>query len=274
MALKGLIIDEPWIGMILRGEKSWEMRSRGTSIRGQIALIEKGTGTIVGLAMLTDSPPPLNPAQMALHSPKHRIPPEKIAEPGFKWFTPWILAGVRPLTRPVRYKHPSGAVTWVNLSAQEEAAVVRSNDRQGHFSDVTTGAPAPPTRSATCEERLLADRVVSQISHDADLSIPADASRTIRRRGNKLYIDVEWDGGLPPARHRKSSALRDLIGVFGVAASAFCCLALTIHLPLAILVSGVTILGALKWVPAMFISMLVAVIGGHGDDLNEIFGSR
>ena len=31
------------------------------------------------------------------------------------WRTPWVLANARPLQKPVRYKHPSGAVIWVNL---------------------------------------------------------------------------------------------------------------------------------------------------------------
>jgi hypothetical protein len=45
-----------------------------------------------------------------------------------------------------------------------------------------------------------------------------------------------------------------------------------IHLPLAVLSQSFTILGALKWVPPMLGVMVVAVIGGHGDDLEEIFG--
>jgi hypothetical protein len=33
-----------------------------------------------------------------------------------KWNTAWILADVRRLAKPIRYDHPSGAVTWVNLA--------------------------------------------------------------------------------------------------------------------------------------------------------------
>ena len=33
------------------------------------------------------------------------------------WRTPWIFANARRLSRPVRYKHPSGAIIWVKLSA-------------------------------------------------------------------------------------------------------------------------------------------------------------
>lgn len=49
---KGLVIAEPWIDFILRAEKSWEMRSAGTSFRGWFGLIRKGSGTVVGIAEL------------------------------------------------------------------------------------------------------------------------------------------------------------------------------------------------------------------------------
>src|SRR5674476_1110094 len=43
-----LIVAEPWISKILSGEKTWEMRSRATTVRGRIGLIRKGSGLIVG----------------------------------------------------------------------------------------------------------------------------------------------------------------------------------------------------------------------------------
>ena len=53
--MKGLIIDEPWIGFILSGRKTWEMRSRNTQIRGRIGLIRKGSKMVVGVADLVDT---------------------------------------------------------------------------------------------------------------------------------------------------------------------------------------------------------------------------
>jgi hypothetical protein len=44
--MRGLIIDEPWIGYIISGTKTWEMRSRNTAIRGSIGLIRKGAKTV------------------------------------------------------------------------------------------------------------------------------------------------------------------------------------------------------------------------------------
>jgi hypothetical protein len=49
--VKGLVIDEPWVSLITAGKKTWEMRSRNTLVRGRIALIRKGSKTIVGVAV-------------------------------------------------------------------------------------------------------------------------------------------------------------------------------------------------------------------------------
>jgi hypothetical protein len=122
VASKGLIIDQPWIGKILKGEKIWEMRSRSTNVRGEIALIAKGTGTIVGFARLVDSLSSLSADEMQVHFSKHRIPAKRVSEPGFRWFTPWVLADVRCMERPIPYQHPSGAVTWVNLDPTSKVA--------------------------------------------------------------------------------------------------------------------------------------------------------
>ena len=52
--MKALVIDEPWITAILKGEKTWEMRKRNCKIRGEIALIRKGSGLVVGTAHVVE----------------------------------------------------------------------------------------------------------------------------------------------------------------------------------------------------------------------------
>lgn len=42
--MKALIIDEPWVSLILGGSKTCEMRTTHTQVRGRIALIRKGLG--------------------------------------------------------------------------------------------------------------------------------------------------------------------------------------------------------------------------------------
>lgn len=146
MALKGLIIRQPWIEMILAGTKVWEMRSERTMFRGPIALIEKGTGFVVGTAILSDSLPPISPKDMGACRTKHRIPAEISDEVGFKWFTPWVLKDVRRLARPVPYVHRSGAVILVALDADVEVAI--KSQTQIDLCPARLIAKEPPTAAA------------------------------------------------------------------------------------------------------------------------------
>ena len=119
----GLIIAQPWIGMILRGEKSWEMRSQKVKRRGAFALIEKGTGTVVGLASLTDVQGPLNFEQLAEHQDLHRVPANIYQAAGYKWNYAWVLQDVQALPNPVPYQHKNGAVTWVLLNEEAQEGI-------------------------------------------------------------------------------------------------------------------------------------------------------
>ena len=130
--MKALIIDEPWIGLILSGKKTWEMRKTACHHRGQIALIRKGSGQVVGAAEIAGSLPPFADLDgyRAAES-KHCIPPSRQTrafEDG--WRTPWVIENARPLAQPVAYAHPSGAVIWVNLAPDVAAAIAAQLD--GH----------------------------------------------------------------------------------------------------------------------------------------------
>lgn len=144
---KGLIVADPWIGYLLDGSKTWEMRSSSTSVRGPLGLIRKGTGAVWGVATLDSVGAALTPAEMIGSFEKHRIPPEMIQSGAVaKWNIPWVVSNVRPLARPVSYNHPSGAVTWVNLADNVCAAIVAQID----------GAPSlrpfAPERSVSSSE--------------------------------------------------------------------------------------------------------------------------
>jgi len=75
---KGLIIKSPYIDRILAGTKTWEMRSKHTKQRGQVALIKQGTGQIVGLARLIDSKGPLSHQEKLETIDKHQISKERL----------------------------------------------------------------------------------------------------------------------------------------------------------------------------------------------------
>lgn len=122
--MKALIIDRPWIDRILAGHKTWEMRSKTVRLRGPIGLIRKGSGQVVGTAVLTDCLAPLTPEGFAASERHHTIAPhEQGPAIAGNWTIPWVLADARPLAMPVRYVHRQGAVVWVNLDPEVADAV-------------------------------------------------------------------------------------------------------------------------------------------------------
>lgn len=112
--MKGLIIESPYIDMILDGIKTWEMRSTKTKIRGEIFLIRKGSGTIVGRAKLVDSLDYIMYDDLSLWYDRHRVQVSSYNRDTFKWNYPWVLSDVFKI-EPIPYIHPRGAVIWVNF---------------------------------------------------------------------------------------------------------------------------------------------------------------
>lgn len=110
--MKGLIIKSPWIDKILRGDKTWEIRGSNTSHRGKIGLIQSGTGLVIGTAELIATHR-LAKLDMYLHYEKHQIP--NYDEITYKHIWAWELTKPTRYMQPVEYKHPQGAVIWVNL---------------------------------------------------------------------------------------------------------------------------------------------------------------
>src|SRR5258708_38826392 len=119
--MKGLIVDTPHIDNILSGQKTWEMRSRRAHVRGTIALIRKGTGTVVGTAEIVDSVGPLSKSEMVANQSKHMISLNALNDPRVeKWNHAWVIRNARKLPRPVRYQHQPGTVTWGKLDSKVE----------------------------------------------------------------------------------------------------------------------------------------------------------
>jgi ASCH domain len=133
----GLVIDQPWVGLIADGKKTWEMRTRPTRIRGWIGLIEKGSGTIIGVAYLKDSLPVLRRDKHHLHYRKHRVPSERGRKTyGGKYLYPWVMAKAFRLPKAVPYRHPAGAVIWVTL-LDDVALALKRQIRRTHPEEQT-----------------------------------------------------------------------------------------------------------------------------------------
>ena len=129
---RGLVIQQPWVGMIADGKKIWEMRTRRTRLRGWIGLIEKGAGQIIGVAYLKGSPPALRRSDHHLYYRKHRVKPERSNKTySGKYLFPWVMSKAIRLLKPVTYKHPYGAVTWVKFSEEVSRGLARRIRKRG-----------------------------------------------------------------------------------------------------------------------------------------------
>jgi len=112
----GLIIAEPYISQILCGDKTWEMRGKHTTKRERVGLIRKGSGTVVGSALLVNSIGPVTHDELLKSTRLHGIPKEQVRAGLLdKWNVAWVLEDIIMFDAPVKYEHPNGAVTWVNL---------------------------------------------------------------------------------------------------------------------------------------------------------------
>lgn len=115
MKMKCLIVKQPYAGLIVSGEKTLEMRSRHTKIRGEIGIIAKGSGNIIGTVNLIDSI--YFNADYKLKSEAgficHKIPG---SEWGLldKYRYGWQFSDAKKFKTPKPYDHPMGAVIWVN----------------------------------------------------------------------------------------------------------------------------------------------------------------
>ena len=110
--MKGLIIKDPWITKILNGEKTWEIRSKNTNIQGVISLIKSGTGMIFGTVELICSKK-LHWVEFEGGFKNHQI--EETHEVTYEKIYAWMLKNPIWHPEPIPYKHPQGAVIWVNL---------------------------------------------------------------------------------------------------------------------------------------------------------------
>jgi hypothetical protein len=127
MISQGLVIADPWVDLILSGRKTWEIRGESVSKRGPFAILRKGSGTIAGTANLVDVRGPLSLDELRGTSNLHAVPVERFAN-GYRYNKPhaWVLADAIRLTHPIKYRHPNGAVKWVNLDPDAQAELARA----------------------------------------------------------------------------------------------------------------------------------------------------
>jgi hypothetical protein len=64
--MKALVVKQPWVDKILSGAKVWELHGFRTQTRGPIALIQGGTGTVVGVCDVVGVKGPLSLSELLI----------------------------------------------------------------------------------------------------------------------------------------------------------------------------------------------------------------
>lgn len=124
--LSGLLIRSPFIDWILAGSKTWEICGSSTANRGRIALIQSGSGTVIGVADLVGAVGSLTRRELAAKARKLGLKKPGTLEPlPYRKTFAWVPKNARTLKTPVRYRHPSGCIIWVNLEPGVQAAISR-----------------------------------------------------------------------------------------------------------------------------------------------------
>ena len=112
--MKGLIVLPSWGNDILDGFKSWEIRNGNIKHRGETGIIFSGTKSVHGIVDLIDSFP-LTQMLFDQNMDKHRIQNGAFDISRYKYPYVWVIDSPRRYENPIPYKHPKGAVVWVNL---------------------------------------------------------------------------------------------------------------------------------------------------------------
>lgn len=203
MISRALVIDQPWITLILDGKKTWEMRSTGTSIRGPIGLIQKGTGRVVGAAEIVGCEGPLDREARVAAAKYHQIPLQQVQSGAVdKWCYAWKLANVKRLATPISYVHPKGAVIWVTLgdevAAQLDAIPQLHASPEAMPEQLQRPAQAesnPVSPSGTRSEHSKRDQPASETAGKAlEVPVAKDGSVFSRGLGERGYFQVGAKG--------------------------------------------------------------------------------
>lgn len=115
---KGLIVKSPWIEKIFSGIKIWEIRSTDVKYRGKIYLIKSGTGHIYGECEIVDSKK-LTLNEFLENTDKHHVDDINLLKYPEDKIYAWIISNAKLYEKPIAYKHPRGAIIWVDLEKEE-----------------------------------------------------------------------------------------------------------------------------------------------------------
>ena len=123
--IRGLIIREPYVKLIVEGKKTWELRRLNTKIRGYVALMYRGK--LYGFAKLNDVFK-MKVDKLKKYYSKHlteNVAIDKYANDKAELYV-WIFSDPIKLPKPIDISYPKGAQVWVKLNLNEILRKIRS----------------------------------------------------------------------------------------------------------------------------------------------------
>ena len=111
--MKCLIIKPYWADLILKGEKTLELRGSNTKIRGRIGIIKSKTGKVFGEVDLVDCIK-LTDEDFYTLVDKHKVTCSR-EDISYKNIYAWVIENPVIYKEPKDYVHKQGCVIWVNI---------------------------------------------------------------------------------------------------------------------------------------------------------------
>jgi guanosine-3',5'-bis(diphosphate) 3'-pyrophosphohydrolase len=178
--LSAIPIQEPWIDMILIGAKTWEIRTKNTLKIGPVALIRSGSKTVVATATLSEVvliTPKIARTNASLMGMTVGEALSCVGE------FAWVLKDVNVLKKPVPYKHPSGAITWVTL---DEATTGKVYAEVKHSKDEITHRKVSVEVKGTKDKDKANTRKFNPVAKSPKVTLPLIPIQTLYQEALKF----------------------------------------------------------------------------------------
>ena len=161
-----LVVAEPWASLLVGGDKTWELRTTSTNVRGPVGIAAKGTGTIIGRVTRGPSTWDLIPVTHELHAVRYEW---STVTDESKLCTATIQG--EPCARPVAVK--SAGLCGMHYQ----------RSKNGIPMDAAVGAPKPKKKCTATNEGERCDR---------DAIASGLCSGHYQRQKNGFPMDGPW----------------------------------------------------------------------------------
>ena len=111
-----LIIQRPWIDLILDGHKTLEIRGKPCNKSNEriYLALSGGGGVVIGSVTFAKCHGPLSRAEWAARGEQHRVAGDSVLPYGGSTYA-WELVKPVRFKQPVVYKHKPGVVVWAKM---------------------------------------------------------------------------------------------------------------------------------------------------------------